>query len=473
VRDPYERAGGVAFADEPAPEQARGGIVGDEELSAAVAAMMPQVRGDLERLVRIPSVAFEGFPAEPVLEAAEATRALFAAVGVPNARLRELPEGHPPAVVGEVPAPSGAPTVLLYAHYDVQPAGEGSAWSSPPFEPVEREGRLYGRGTADDKSGIVAHAAAIRAFGGDPPVGVKVLIEGEEETGGSALDRLIPAEPEPSRADAVLVADMGNVELAMPTLTTSLRGVTSVVVEVRTLAGEVHSGLFGGAAPDALMALIRMLDGLVDDAGDTVVAGLAAGSWPGAQPDEETFRRLAGVEDGVSLVGTGPLGDRLWARPSVNVIGIDAPAVHGSRNALVDVARARISLRVPPAQDPVRAQDALARHLQERAPWGSEVSVHRMETGPGIRVRADGPAYAAMRAAMGATFGAEPVEAGSGGSIPLIDTLARTYPRAEILMLGTEEPSSNIHAADESVDLAELERIALSETRFLAGLGGA
>jgi cysteinylglycine-S-conjugate dipeptidase len=444
----------------------------EQTLRATIAQMMPQVREDLARLVSIPSIFFEGFPPEPVLSAAEATRDLLRSVGVADARLVDLPAGHPPAVVGSVPGPEGAPTVLLYAHYDVQPVGDEAAWVTPAFEPVERDGRLYGRGSADDKGGIVVHAAALRAFDGRPPVGVKIVIEGEEETGASALDDFIPAHPDLFSAQAILVADMGNEEVGTPTLTTSLRGITSVVVEVRTLQGEIHSGLFGGPAPDALMALIRMLATLHDDDGGCAVAGLASSEWEGADQAESEFRRLAGVVDGVDLTGSGTVGSRLWSKSAVNVIGIDAPAIHGSRNVLIDVARARVSLRVPPGQDARRAQALLAQHLEAVAPGHVQVAITLMETGPGIRVSSHGPAHAAMRRAMASAFGREPGEKGSGGSIPLIDVLARTFPAAEILMFGVEEPRTNIHAPNESVDLQELERVVLAESLMLAGLGG-
>ena len=441
-------------------------------LRTTVAAMMPQVRADLERLVRIPSISSEGFPGEPVVAAAEATRDLLASVGMDDARLIDLPAGHPPAVVASLPAPEGAPTVLMYAHYDVQPIGDAVAWVTPAFEPAEREGRLFGRGSADDKAGVVAHAAAVRAFGGRPPVGVKIVVEGEEETGASALDEFVPAHPDLFSADAIVVADMGNVEVGIPTLTTSLRGVTSVVVEVRTLRNEIHSGLFGGPAPDALMALIRMLDTLQDADGGCAVRGLASSDWTGLDQSEDEFRRLAGVQDGVALAGSGTVGSRLWARPSVNVIGIDAPPVHGSRNILVDVARARVSLRVPPGQDPREAQRLLTAHLEAQTPPRARATITPMETGPGIRVASDGPVYAVMRGAMAAAFGREVGEMGSGGSIPLIEAFARTFPHAEIVMFGAEEPRSNIHAPNESVDLEELEKIVLAEALLLAGLGG-
>lgn len=443
------------------------------DLNARLAELRPSILSDLQNLIRIPSIAFEGYPTEPLLQAAQATVDLFRGAGVRDARLLELSEGHPPAVVGSIPAPEGAPTVLLYAHYDVQPEGDLEGWLTPPFEPAVREGRLYGRGAADDKGGIAAHMWALRALGDGPPVGVKVVIEGEEETGESALDQVIPADPEMFAADAILVCDMGNREVGHPSLTVSLRGVTSVTVEVRTLEGQVHSGYFGGPAPDALVALMRILSSLHDDRGNVAIAGLASGDWGGTEPDEEAYRRLAGVLPAVQLVGDGSLGSRLWSKPSVSVIGLDAPPVHGSRNVLIDMARANVSLRVPPEQDVAQAQELLVKHLHRVAPWGVEVSVRARETGPGISVGTDGPAYEAMRRAMSAAFGDREVGLqGSGASIPLVRTLADTFPDAEIVMYGLEEPSSNVHSPNESVDLRELESIATAEANFILAFGG-
>jgi acetylornithine deacetylase/succinyl-diaminopimelate desuccinylase-like protein len=442
-----------------------------EAIRERVAELMPEARSDLERLVRIPSIAFEGFPPEPVLEAAEATRDLLASAGFTDASVQQVADGRPPAVIGSIPATDGGPTVLLYAHYDVQPAGDETAWSSPPFEPVERDGRLIGRGAADDKSGVVAHAAAVRAFEGRPPVGVRIVVEGEEETGGSSLEQFVPVHRDLFAADAMLIGDMGNVRLGEPTLTTALRGLAAVVVEVRTLEGQVHSGQFGGPAPDALVALVRTLATLHDDEGNVAVRGVASGDWSGADITLEEFRRMAGVRDGVDLIGSGSVGSRLWSRPSANVIGLDAPPIHGSRNVLIDSARAKVSLRLPPEVEPSEAQAALAAHLEAAAPWHVECTVAPAETGPGVRVASDGPAYASMRVAMREAFGREPVEMGSGGSIPLIRTLARTYPGAEIMMLGAEEPLANIHAPNESVDLGEIERVIVAEALLLAALG--
>jgi acetylornithine deacetylase/succinyl-diaminopimelate desuccinylase-like protein len=443
--------------------------VATDRMSDPTAVSSARAREELERLVRIPSVAFPGFPPEPVLEAAHATAEILQDAGTSGVRLLELPGGYP-AVFGEIAAPPGAPTVLLYAHYDVQPAGPEELWSTPPFEPVMVDGRLHGRGAGDDKSGIVVHAAAIRAYGGRPPVGVKILIEGEEEATTEHLPTFIRDNRELLAADVVVVADSGNRRTGEPTLTTTIRGVVDCTVQVRALEVPVHSGSFGGAAPDALVALIRMLATLHDDRGNTTVKDLVAAPWTGTEMLESEFREEARVLDGVRLVGDGALADRIWTRPAVNVIGIDAPTVRGARNILVDVARAQVSLRVAPGDDPGRAIEAVARHLESAAPWGVRVSVERGEPGLGYAAPTDGPAYAAARRALEKAYGRPVVEMGSGGSVPLIPVIARTYPESEILLMGAMDHRCNAHAQDESVDLAEVARAARGEALLIREL---
>jgi acetylornithine deacetylase/succinyl-diaminopimelate desuccinylase-like protein len=439
------------------------------DLSDRVRALMPQAHEDLRALVAIPSIAFPGYDRAPVLEAAQVTARLLERVGC-AVRFLEIPDA-PPAVFGEIPAPAGAPTVLMYAHYDVQPEGDASAWLSPPFELTERDGRLYGRGAADNKGGIVMHATALQALAGKMGVGVKVLVEGEEETGRSGLEEWVLAHREVVAADVVIVGDMGNWRAGEPTLTTSLRGVTDCTIEVRTLAAPVHSGSYGGPFPDALMALIRALDSLLDENGDVAIEGLTGTPWDGLEPDEGGIGREAGLLDGVSLIGTGSLGERLWTKPSVNVIGIDAPAVEGSRNALVHEARARVSLRVPPSADPTEAQRLLMEHLRRSVPWNARVRVTPGAVGPGFAADTSGPAYAKAREALREAYGCEPVALGAGGSIPLVSAFARALPEAEIVLWGPEDGSCAIHAPNESVDVAELERATVAEALLLARLG--
>ena len=444
-------------------------------MSSLVAAdlhqVMPAVRADLERLIRIPSIAFPGYPEAPVREAAAATAEILTHAGLPGVRLLDVPSG-PPAVFGHLPAPDGAPTVLLYAHYDVQPPGPEDAWESPPWQPTERGGRLYGRGAADDKSGIAMHAAAIRALsdassGGPPAVGIKVVVEGEEEAGGGTFERFVEADPELFAADAIVVADSGNWKIGEPTLTTTLRGLAEVGVEVSTLERPVHSGLCGGAVPDALMALVRMIDSLVDEQGNVAVEGLAGRPWDGLPVDEAELRANAGVLDGVELIGDGTAAERLYTRPAVTAIGIDAPATESAANAIIPTARARISLRLAPGDDPADAQRKLREHLTKAAPWNVRLTLRDNGAAHGFEARSDGPAYQAAVAALADAYGKPAVKIGSGGSIPLVTTLAQAIPRAEIIVWGAQDESAQIHSANESVDLAELERAALAEALFI------
>ncbi|NLE23579.1 MAG: dipeptidase [Actinobacteria bacterium] len=440
------------------------------DLQATVKDLMPRLTEELKQLVRLPSVAFPGFPAAPVEQAGVAVARLLADAGLPDVRMMDVP-GAPQAVFGHRPARDGAPTVLLYAHYDVQPAGPEEAWEGGrPFDPVERDGRLYGRGAADDKSGIVMHAGALLALEDDCPVGVKVLIEGQEEAGEGGIEEFVAANAELLEADVIVISDVGNYALGVPTLTTSLRGMAACDVEVETLEGAVHSGMFGGPAPDALVALCRIIATLHDDAGSPAVAGLATMEYDGAPYDEAAYRTDAGVLDGVSLIGKGSIGQRLYGAPSINVIGIDAPRVDGAANALIPKARARVSVRLAPGQDPADALKAVQAHLEAAAPWNVMIKVTPGTTGEGFLAKTDGPAYAAATQALRQAFGKEVVHYGVGGSIPLVAAFLAAIPDAEIILWGPEEPQCKIHAPNESVDLAELERCTLAEALFIAGL---
>ena len=440
------------------------------EVADKVAALMPGLVQELSALVAIPSVAFPGFPPDPVHQMGQAVVDLLRRSGAP-ARLLDIPGGYP-AVWAELPAPPGAPTVLLYAHYDVQPAPPEQGWDTDPFLPTTgADGRIYGRGAADDKSGLIIHAGTLQALGPDIPVGVKILIEGEEET-ISHLEDFVDANPEMFDCDAFVIADMGNQAVGRPALTTALRGEVSCTVRVRTLAFPVHSGLFGGAAPDALVALIKMLATLHDDAGDTVVPGVATGTWPGADVDEEVYHASCGILNGVDLVGTGSLSSRLWAKPSATVIGIDAPSVTEAANILIPEATAKVSMRIVPGSDADRELELLVAHLRSVAPWHVEVEVTPLKAGWPFAVDMDGPTVQAAEAALAESFGTAVESIGSGGSIPLINSLKNACPRADVILWGAEDTKlSRIHASNESVDPAEIERMITAQVLTLRRLG--
>lgn len=387
--------------------------------------------------------------------------------------VRIVSEGGAPAVIARYPAPPGAPTVLLYAHHDVQPEGDRDQWASPPFEPTERDGRLYGRGTADDKAGIATHLAAFRAHGGRPPVGVTVFVEGEEESGSPSLGRLLAVHRDMLAANVIIIADSDNWSTDIPALTVSLRGLADCVVEVATLDHGLHSGLWGGVVPDALSVLVRLLASLHDDDGNVAVAGLhetdvAALNLPDYPP--ERVRTDAGLLDGVSEIGSGSVPQRLWAKPAITVIGIDTTSVAAASNTLIPRARAKISLRVAPGGDAVAHLDALEAHLQRHVPWGAQVSVRRGEVGQPYAIEASGPVYDAARAAFRRAWGTDPIDMGMGGSIPFIAEFARAFPAAKILVTGVEDPATQAHSVNESLHLGLWERAAIAEALLLANL---
>jgi acetylornithine deacetylase/succinyl-diaminopimelate desuccinylase-like protein len=444
-----------------------------DDLRRAVADDMPRTVAELERLVRIPSIGHPGYEPAFVRESAEVTAEILRSAGVEDARLLGLDGGHP-AVVGAGRGPAGAPSVLLYAHHDVQPEGEADDWQTGPFEPVVREGRLYGRGSADDKSGIAVHAAALRALGvpggAELPVTVRVLIEGEEECSTEHLPELVVENADLLRADVAVIADGGNDRTGVPTIGTSVRGVVDCRITVRVLEIAQHSGAFGGPIPDAITALCRIIATLHDERGDVAIDGLRRFEWTGAPVEEGSLRADARVLDSVEVIGTGSIGDRLFAAPAVAVVGFDAPRVAGSSNQIVPGASARVSLRIAPGQDPERARQALIEHLRGAAPWGVEVEIEPEEAGAGYLVDTSAPAFRAARDALTEAFGHDVVEMGSGGSVPIVPMLAETFPGIAVLIWGAGDERSNYHSIDESVDLVDLQRLVLAEALFLRNL---
>jgi acetylornithine deacetylase/succinyl-diaminopimelate desuccinylase-like protein len=438
-----------------------------DELRRRIHDDMPRTTDELQRLVRIPSIGYPGYDPAHVRASAEATRDILAAAGFDDVRLLELGDGHP-AVFGERRGPDGSPTVLLYAHHDVQPEGDAAAWTTPPFEPEVRDGRLYGRGAADDKSGIVIHAATMRAVGEGLPCTVKVVVEGEEECSTEHLPDLVQGHADLLRADVAFVADGGNHRTGVPTIGTSVRGVTDCVVRVDVLPQAQHSGSFGGPIPDAITALARMLSTLHTDDGDVAIAGLHSFRWEGTPVTEGELREESGVFPDVRMIGTGPLTDRLLSKPAVAVLGFDAPRVSESSNQIVPTASARVSLRVAPGQDAIAARDALVAHLEDAAPWGVRVTIDAAEAGMGYLVDPSTDAYRATVRALSEAFdGKDVVEMGSGGSIPLVPLLAETFPGIQVLIVGAGDDRSNYHSIDESVDLRDLERMIVAESLFL------
>ena len=433
------------------------------------------MRADLEDLVRIPSISNADFDQAHVHASAEAVEALLRGVGFADVRILSVPrpDGRPgaPAVVARRAGPAGAPTVVLYAHHDVQPTGADAEWSSPPFVPTERDGRLYGRGAADDKAGIVAHLGALRVLGDELAVGVTVFVEGEEEVGSPSFTQFLHTYRDDLAGDVFVVADSSNWRVGVAGLTTSLRGLVDLDVEVAVLDHAIHSGMYGGAILDAPTLLARLIATLHDDAGDVAVAGLVHAPDPSVDYDEAEFRADAGLLDGVQLAGTGPLTSRLWTKPALSVIGFDAPSVARASNTLTPRATAKLSLRIAPGQVPADALAALRTHLETHAPFGARVTVTDGDLGRPFQAPVDSAAMRTARWAFAEAWGTPSVDIGLGGSIPFIADLLEVYPDAAILVTGVEDPDSRAHGADESVHLGELERVVLAEALLLDRLG--
>ncbi len=447
-----------------------------EDLREAVTGLMDRAKHELAELVAFKSVAdAKQFPPEECQKAAQWVIDAFAEVGLRDVAQSRTPDGSA-AVHGHSPAPDGTPTVLLYCHYDVQPPLGEQEWRTPVFELTEQNGRWYGRGSADCKGNIVMHLTALRALQqvhGDFRCGIKLISEGSEEQGTGGLEAFVPDNVELLRADTILVCDTGNFAVGVPTLTTTLRGMTSVDVKLTALDSAMHSGMFGGPAPDPVAGLIAMLASIRDAQGNTTIDSLESSqSWSGVDYPTEQFRSDANVLDGVELIGDGSVADMLWARPAVTVLGIDVPPVIGSAAAIQSSATARVSLRIPPGMNGQASQDALIEHLRNRVPWGLRCDIEKVAVGDPFVGSLQGPGFDSLKVAMEEAFGREMVTEGQGGSIPLCNVLAETYPDAEIFLMGVEEPRCLIHAPNESVDPSEIEHLALAEALFLEKYAG-
>lgn len=438
---------------------------------------MPHVIARLGDLVRIPSVSWDAFDPANVRASAEATKGLLEATGLferVEIHQHEDAEGRlgQPGLVAVRPAAPGFPTVTLYAHHDVQPEGDHELWRTPPFEPSVVGERLYGRGASDDKAGVMAHLGALEALrdvlGEDLRLGITVFIEGEEENGSRSFAPFLAAHRDDLRGDVIIVADSDNPSVDQPGLTVALRGNVTMDVTVRTMEHAWHSGMFGGAVPDAMLATIRLLDSLWDERGGVAVEGLISHDAETADRDEEEFRREAELLEGVELLGDGPIDRRLWFTPAITVTGIDAPSVANASNTLSPEITVHLSCRIAPGQDPQEAADALTRHLQAHAPFGAHLSFANLDCGSPFLVDVSGPAAQLMLGAMRDGWGAEPAQTGIGGSIPFIADFVREFPEAEILVTGVEDPQTMAHSPNESQHLGVLRRAILAEALFLA-----
>ncbi|MBT1004064.1 M20/M25/M40 family metallo-hydrolase [Paenarthrobacter sp. DKR-5] len=460
---------------EPSPSQPS---VPVEALTRSVDEGFPLALQELKTLVAVPGIAWPAFDPSELRLSADLVAGLAAAAGLSDVRIlaAATADGTPgsPAVLARKPAQPGWPTVLLYAHHDVQPPGERAEWESEPFAAVERDGRLWGRGVADDKSGIITHLAAFRALtqvlGDDVGLGVTLFVEGEEEAGSPSLAAFLDDHEAALRADVAVVADSGVWQVGVPALTTSLRGLIDGTIELRALGHGLHSGTYGGPALDAVTLLAQLIASFHDATGAVAVDGLASSDTVDADMTEESFRLDARIPDSVRLAGTGPITARLWNKPALAITGIDAPAVAVASNTLIPSARAKVSLRLAPGDSPGNAFEAMRTHIEAHTPMGAEVTFTPGRASSPFAADTTSPAVRGALWAMREAWHAAPVLMGVGGSIPIVAALAERYPQAQILITGAEDPDTRAHGANESLHLGEFRRSILAETLLLAQL---
>jgi len=449
-----------------------------EKASAAVKLLFPEALEILKDLVRIPGIAWEAFDANQLDKSAQAVKSLFEELGVFD-KVEILRAGYgdsqvgAPAIVATRKAKNSRPTILLYAHHDVQPPGDGALWDSTPFEPEIRNGRMYGRGAADDKAGIIAHYASVKLLaeiaGADFDLGLAIFIEGEEEAGSPSFASFLETYKDQLEGDVIVVADSGNWSTTVPAITTTLRGLASLEFEVRTLDHAVHSGMYGGAVPDAMLALVRILGSMWDENGSVTISGLFSAETSNLDYSEAQLRSDSGLMPSTLPIGTGPILPRIWTKPALTLIGLDYPTVALSSNTLVPSVRAKLSLRIAPGDDPERALEALKGHILAHNTLGAEITFGAVELGKPFSLGESGWAKTLAEQSLSLAFGEKSVDIGIGGSIPFIAELERVFPSAQVLVTGVEDPDSRAHSPNESLHLEGFQSAILAQLLFLLG----
>ncbi|MFA5072578.1 MAG: M20/M25/M40 family metallo-hydrolase [Nitrospirota bacterium] len=437
---------------------------------------------NLKNLIRIPSISFPGFDSEPVKKCAEAVMNLLKKSGLQDMQLLEAESGYP-TVFGQWMNAGNKPTILLYAHYDVQPPGKEASWKSPPFEPEERNGRLYGRGSADDKGGVVMHAAAVRSFlesVGTLPVNVKVVIEGEEEIGSRNLDSLLKRNPDLFQADVICIADSENFDSTVPSLTASLRGIVTVTVEVRSLRSSLHSGTWGGPIPDPALALAKMIAGLVDADGKPALPGMMNRVRPLSSyereeleklPFEESvFRKQAGLVESARMTRKKTAYENMWHLPSIAINALEASSRKQAANIINDAAWARIGIRIVPDMDPEETLQQLKQYLVNQAPWGVQVTIEPETPAGWWKMNIEDPLFQVGLNALEQGYGRKPVIIGAGGSIPFVKTITTALGNAPALLFGVGDPYSAQHSENESILISDWQKGCRSLMYLLDGL---
>lgn len=454
-----------------------------EFVTRAIHEKMPAYIQTLSDLVKIPSISFDNFDQKYVLESAEKVRELFLQAGLTNVQFLLPPSGRPSVYAESLTSPD-KPTVLLYAHHDVQPPMREALWNTSPFEACLKEDRLYGRGTADDKAGIVTHLASleqVRAWKKNDGPNLKFLIEGEEESGSAGFESILKRNADLLKCDAVIVADLGNFAKGTPSITTTLRGMSAVNVEIKATKAPLHSGSWSGPIPDPGQVLCRMVASMTDGKGKILIPNFEDSLVPPTKAElesynslgmtEKIFRNDGGILDRVQLmVPENEILLSLWRRPSIVVTAMEVGNRVNAGNVLQNSAYARIGIRLAPGMDANIATQQLVEFLQAQVPYGLECSITTEDGANPFVTDVSHPFFKKMSDSMASAYGTETKFIGCGASIPGAEFFRNTFGDIPILLTGLEDPECNAHGENESLYLPDFEHGIVAETLFFGGI---
>ncbi len=410
----------------------------------------------LKLLVKIESISSEKKHYKDVEQSAESVKDLFEGLGLIS-KISKSNQGMP-AVLAQTEQDPNKKTVLLYAHHDVQPVGDLSLWETDPFVPEIIDGRLYGRGSGDNKAGVVTHYEVVKALKDNPPVNIKIFIEGEEEIGSPTMEQFIKENKEDLEADVIVIADSGNIKSGLPTVTTSLRGLVDGTIVVDQPMKAVHSGLGGGIVPDAFMVLSRIISSFHNEKGELQIEGLTPSEGEVFEIPKDDIKKLLGSEE-INLFETDSYSKRLWLEPALSVLAIDAPNVDQSINLLIPSTKAKVSLRLPPTEDPEHAMKMLEEHIEKNTPWGAQVKFIPESKGSGVVANPNKEFTKKLITEFKEVWKTDPAYMGVGGSIPFANVFTEQFPDAELVLIGPGDDEGNAHAPNESVCIEDIEKL--------------
>ena len=425
----------------------------------------PNITELLSKLVEIPSISSLDENQKDVLDSANYIADLFKELGL-NSKVTSS-KNSKPAVLAQTEIDPSKQTVLLYAHHDVQPVGDINKWETDPFKPEIIEGRLFARGSGDNKAGVVTHYEVVKNLLETLPVNVKIFIEGEEEIGSPYMTEFIAENREDLEADVIVIADSGNIKSGVPTITTSLRGLVDGVIVVDQQMEPVHSGLGGGVVPDAFMILSRIIASFHNDKGELLIEGLTPTEQDVFELSDE-FVKSSLSSNGVQLFEMDSYSKRLWLEPALSILAIDAPPVAESVNLLIPKAKAKVSLRLPPTEDPDHAMNMLEKHIKENTPFNANVNFIPEAKGKGILVDPKNEFSSKLIESFNKNWDNEVAYMGVGGSIPFANVFINEFPNSEIVLVGAGDEEGNAHAPNESVNIDDIKRLIASLTDALS-----